>query len=241
MIILAAVDIKEGRAVRLRRGDLKKEKVYFDNPLEAAKIWQSQGVTFLHVVDLEGAAAGKIKNFKNIKDICQGVDIPVEVGGGIRTEKDIRKILNVGAKRVVLGTTAAEDRVTLKSLIRKFKDRIIISVDAVSGYAAVKGWKERKKIKTHTLIEELKGLGINEIIYTDISRDGTLKGVRLKSAEDILDKLKVKLIFGGGISSPEDIIELKKLEVKGLNGIIIGKALYEGKIDLKKALKIALN
>lgn len=241
MILIAAVDIKAGKAVRLTGGDLKKYTVYFDNPLQAAMLWKSQGVQFLHVVDLEGAVTGQLKNFKSIKAICQKIDIPVEVGGGIRKEAEIKKILATGAERVVLGTTAATDKIFLKKILKRFKDKIIVSVDAVNGKVAVKGWKDKLKIDAISLIKEFKSLGINQIIYTDIKRDGTLKGVRSDIAKNILKKTGMNIIFGGGISSIEDIIELKKLEKYGLSGVIIGKALYEGKIDLRRALKIALD
>lgn len=240
MLIIAAVDIKRGQVVRLTGGDFKKDKVYFDDPFDAALLWKSQGIQFLHVVDLDGAAAGCLKNFKSIKTICKEIDIPVEVGGGIRDEEEIRKVLDIGAKRVVLGTMAATNKDLLEKLLRKFKDEIIVSIDGLDGKVAVSGWKDKLKTDAVSLITELESMGIERIIYTDINRDGTLKGVRTEIAEDILKKTKVRLIFGGGISSLEDIIELKKIEKHGLEGIIIGKALYEGKIDLKKALKAAL-
>ncbi|MFH1856542.1 MAG: 1-(5-phosphoribosyl)-5-[(5-phosphoribosylamino)methylideneamino]imidazole-4-carboxamide isomerase [Candidatus Omnitrophota bacterium] len=240
MIIIAAVDIKDGKAVRLTGGDFKKDKIYFDNPVDAAMLWKSQGIQYLHVVDLEGAALGRLKNFKSIETICKAMNMPVEVGGGVRTEDDIRKVLSAGAKRAVLGTTAATDKDYLKKLIKKFKAKIIVSIDAVDGKVAVKGWKDKLKIEALDFIKELKSFGMENIIYTDIKRDGTLKGVRTEIAEKILKKTKVNLIFGGGISSIDDIISLKKLEKYGLSGVIIGKALYEGKIDLRKAIKIAL-
>ncbi len=239
MLIIAAVDIKDGKAVRLIGGDFKKDKIYFDNPVQAARLWESQGVSKLHVVDLEGALAGRLKNFKSIKAICESVNIPVEVGGGIRGEEEIRKVLSIGAENVVLGTAAVGDKIFLKRLIKKFKEKIIISIDAVDGKIAIRGWKDRLKIEAVSFIKELKNLGIEKIIYTDIKRDGTMKGVREDVAKNILKKTKINLFFGGGISSLQDIIELKKLEKYGLLGIIIGKALYEGKIDLRKALYTA--
>ncbi len=239
MLIIAAVDIKEEKAVRLTSGDFKKDKVYFDNPLQAARLWESQGAGFLHVVDLEGALAGRLKNFKSIKAICEGVNIPIEVGGGIRSEEEIRKILNIGANRVILGTAAVGDKIFLKRLIKKFKKKIIISIDAVDGKIAIRGWKDRLRIEAIPLIKELKSLGVERIIYTDIKRDGTLKGVRWDVVKNILKKTGINLFFAGGISSLQDIIELKKLEKDGLLGIIIGKALYEGKIDLRYALYVA--
>jgi phosphoribosylformimino-5-aminoimidazole carboxamide ribotide isomerase len=241
MLIIAAVDIKTGKAVRLVGGDFKKDKVYFEDPLKAALLWESQGIPFLHVVDLEGAIVGGLKNFKSIKLICEKVNIPVEVGGGIRGEEDIRKVLSAGANRVILGTTAVIDKIALKRLIKKFKEKIIVSIDAVDGKVAIRGWKDRLKLEAISLIKELKTLGVERIIYTDIKRDGTLKGVRLEIAKEILKKIKINLFFSGGVSSIEDIIKLKKLERYGLVGVIIGKALYEGKIDLKKALQVALN
>jgi len=234
MLIIPAIDIEGGKVVRLIHGRYKK-KVYSDDPLKVALNWQRQGAKLLHIVDLEGAKTGKIKNFLFLKKILSKIDIPVEFGGGIRDIDTIKRLLNKGVKRVVIGTQA-KDESFLKKVFKYFGSKVVVSVDESRGKVFAKGWQDTLALDTFSLIKRLKKIGFKEIIYTDILRDGTLKGPNFKRIKEIL-KQKMKVIVSGGISSLEDIQKLKPLEKYGLKGVILGKALYEGKIDLSEAIK----
>jgi len=238
MLIIPAIDLQDGCVVRLVQGKLDK-KIYSRQPLKTAKHWARQGARFLHVVDLDGAFSGKPKNLAIIKEIAKGVDIPLECGGGIRSIETIKSLLNSGVQRVVLGTKAATDREFLQEACKLFKDKIIVSVDAKGSDVCIKGWKDKTKLNTLSFIKGLKKIGFKSIIYTDISRDGTLKGPNIKDTKNLLKETGIKIIVSGGISALDDILRLKVLEIEGLAGIIIGKALYEGKFTLAEALKFA--
>jgi len=235
MLIIPAIDIEQAKVVRFIKGRYRK-KIYSDDPVEVALRWQRQGAKLLHIVDLEGAKTGKIKNFLSLKKILSKIDIPVEFGGGIRDIATIRRLLKMKVKRVIIGTQA-KDEDFLKKVFKYFGSKVVVSVDEGKGKVFAKGWQDSfKDLDTFSLIERLKRIGFEEIIYTDILRDGTLKGPNLKRIKEIL-KQKMKVIVSGGISSLEDIQKLKTLEKYGLKGVILGKALYEGKIDLSEAIK----
>ena len=239
MLIIPAIDLKDGAVVRFVQGKFKK-KVYSDDPVSVACHWESLGAKFLHVVDLDGAISGIPKNLELVNDITSKVSIPVEFGGGVRSIEAITKILKAGVARVVLGTKAIEDNNFLREAFSRFKDKIIIGVDAKNGKVMVKGW--RKTSKSANALEfccYLKSLGFKEVIYTDTLKDGTLSGPNLKEIKKILKVAKIKVIASGGISKTEDLNKLKKLEEEGLTGVIIGKALYEGKFILPEALKFS--
>ncbi|MCM8779798.1 MAG: 1-(5-phosphoribosyl)-5-[(5-phosphoribosylamino)methylideneamino]imidazole-4-carboxamide isomerase, partial [Candidatus Omnitrophica bacterium] len=231
------IDLKEGKVVRLVQGKYDK-KVYSNDPVKVAKHWQKLGAKMLHVVDLDGAMTGKPENLDIAIRIAQEVKIPVEFGGGVRSEAIIKKLLGAGIARIVISTKALEDENFLKRVVKKYADKLIVSIDEQNGAVYIKGWKDSaKKISTDTLIEKLKSAGIKEIIYTDISRDGTLKGPNVAAVKKVLKASGMQVIASGGISSVLDIDRLKILEKSGLKGIIVGKALYEGRITLGEALK----
>ena len=240
MLIIPAIDIKDGRAVRLWQGDFARVKEYSRSPQSVAREWQRQGAEFLHIVDLDGARSGRIENLETIKKIAAEIDIPFEVGGGVRDRETIAKLMDIGALRVVLGTRALEDRDFLKQAIEEWRDSVIVSVDAREGRVAGCGWQEILQLYCVDFARELKSLGARMIIYTDISRDGTLCGPNIEAVEEILDNVGLNLIASGGISSLEDLRRLKRLADKGLKGVIVGKALYEGKFSLKDALRAVL-
>ncbi|MFH1641246.1 MAG: 1-(5-phosphoribosyl)-5-[(5-phosphoribosylamino)methylideneamino]imidazole-4-carboxamide isomerase [Candidatus Omnitrophota bacterium] len=237
MLIIPAIDIKDGCVVRLVQGKLNK-KVYSRDPFQTARHWQSQGAKLIHIVDLDGAASGTPKNLDIVKRIAGNLQIPIQYGGGVRTMEVIGKLRGFGIDRIVLGTKAAEDEDFLKKAFRRFKDRIIVSMDVNHGSVCVKGWQSKTKLGASTFARMLKNTGFKQLIYTDISKDGTLKGPNVKDTKRLLKETDMQIIVSGGISSLEDIYKLKILEKQGLVGVIIGKALYEGRFTLKQALKL---
>jgi phosphoribosylformimino-5-aminoimidazole carboxamide ribotide isomerase len=225
MLIIPAIDIKDGCVVRYVQG-VRDKKIYSRNPIKTAKHWARQGAELIHVVDLDGASTGVPKNLNIVKEISQAVDVPIQFGGGARNINLIRSLLNYGIYRVVLGTRAIEDRILLKKAFKEFKERIIVSVDTKDGYVAIKGWQtSRKNINALTFAQQLKEMGFKQIIYTNISKDGTLRGPDIKGIKSLLKETGLKIIASGGVSSLEDIGRLTLLEKKGLTGVIIGKAL----------------
>lgn len=238
MLIIPAVDIKEGKVVRLWQGDFDKVSVYADKPETIALEWQRQGARFLHIVDLDGARSGKLQNLAVIKKIAKTVKIPFEIGGGIRSLTTIKQLINLGVERIVLGTKVLQDKNFLKEAIVKFKGKIIVSIDARENKVASGGWLEVGNIDAMDFARELKRLGLETIIYTDIKRDGTLTGPNFKAIDEMVDEADLKVIASGGVSSLKDLKELKKLEKRGLIGVIVGKALYENKFSLREALKV---
>lgn len=239
MLIIPAIDIQDGCVVRLTQGRLNK-KIYSRNPLKTAKHWVSQGAELIHIVDLDGAFYGKIKNLALVKEIAKNISAPIQFGGGIRDLLTIKTLLDLGLSRIVLGTKAIEDKNFLKKAFKLFKHKIIVSLDAKANHVLIKGWKESSKSKNILDFAcTLKEIGFKEFIYTDILKDGTLQGPNIKNIKMLLKGTGMKMIASGGISNLDDIFRLKLLEKNGLCGIIIGKALYEGKFTLKQALKLS--
>ena len=241
MTIIPAIDLINGTCVRLTRGGFNTQKKYFDNPVEVAERWKREGAEWLHIVDLDGARSGKPENLKIVSGIKQKIDIKIQYGGGIRTSKTIKEVLKKGVDRVILGTRVIEDMNFLKGSISDYKNRVIISLDyGRNGMIFKNGWRKESKVSIFELVKKVKQSGAEEVIITDISRDGTLKGVNIKFLKRVLENSGMKFIVAGGIGRLEDIISLKKIESMGIVGVIIGKALYEekAKIDLKKAIEI---
>jgi len=239
MLIIPAIDIQDGCVVRFVKGRLDK-KIYSRDPLKTARHWVGQGAQYLHIVDLDGAISGSPKNIDIVESIVKNINIPVELGGGLRTTEVIKKVLGFGVSRVVLGTKAVEDKGFLKKTIKTFKDKIIIGVDAQAESVMIKGWKSSSKAADLIeFVNSLKSLGLKELIYTDTLKDGTLKGPNIKGVKALLKASSMKIIASGGISSLEDIHKLKSLEKDGLSGVIIGKALYEGRFTLPQAIKLS--
>lgn len=238
MLIIPAIDLQGGSVVRLVQG-YKEKKVYSQDPVKVAKFWVKQGAKFLHIVDLDGAFSGTPKNLKIVKEIVRAIKIPVEFGGGVRSIDAIKSILKLGVARVVLGTRAVEDKEFLKKAFVKFKDQIIVGVDAKEDKVMVKGWKTGYK-NTDALEFSLylKEIGFKELIYTDTLKDGTLSGPNIGELKKLLKITGLKVIASGGVSKLGDLDRLRKLEKEGLSGVIIGKALYEGRFTLPQALKI---
>lgn len=239
MIVIPAIDIKGGKVVRLTQGKFAQETVYSDSPVEMARKWASFGVEMIHVVDLDGAKTGSLKNLGSVKDIAGAVKSKIELGGGIRDEESIRAALDAGVDKVVLGTKALDEQF-LWNIAAKFKERLVIGIDASEGLVHTKGWVFKTDMKAVDLARKIASLGIRTINYTDISKDGMLEGPNLDSLREMLRIGGVDIIAAGGVSSIDDIRKLKSLEKDGLKGVIIGKALYEGKLDLGEAVKVCL-
>ncbi len=236
MQIIPAIDLKDGKCVRLRQGKFNEVTVYYDKPEDAALRWQNEGAQVLHVVDLDGAKEGKISNLHSIKKIREAFRGDIEVGGGIRRIEDIELLLSSGIDRVILGTIAAQSPEFVKEVCQKFPERIIVGIDAKDGFVAVKGWVELTEIKATELALRMQDYGVWGIIYTDIMRDGMLTGPNIEATRALVEAVKVPVIASGGVSSLEDIKRLA--EIPKLWGVITGKAIYSGAINLKEALKI---
>jgi phosphoribosylformimino-5-aminoimidazole carboxamide ribotide isomerase len=239
MKIYPAIDILDGKCVRLFQGRLDKPKVYYDDPLEAAIHFQEKGVKRIHVVDLNGAVEGRIKNWGALERIILYTQLEIQFGGGVRTMLTVEKLFNAGVSRVVLGTSVVDAPELLAEASQKFGEKIVAAIDVKGENVSVKGWREKTELKPKELVKELEMIGIKTIIYTDISVDGTLKGVNVSGIKKLLEETEIKVIASGGIKDLNDIVKLKQLEPLGLEGAIIGKAIYERTIDIKEALKIA--
>jgi len=233
MIIFPAVDIKNGKCVRLQKGVWDSATIYNDEPLMAAKLWEAKGAEFIHIVNLDGAFGLAGGNMAAVKKIADNVSIPVQLGGGIRSLSDIEEALNLGINRVILGTAAIENREFLKKAISKHGEKIVVSIDAKNGYAAVKGWTEVTPYKVLDLSKEFEEFGLKTLVYTDISRDGMMMGPDFKTLMELNEKTSLDIIASGGIKDTEDILKLKEAD---LYGAIIGKALYTGDINLEDIL-----
>ena len=241
MQIIPAIDIRKGKCVRLIMGDVRDETVYSKEPVEMAKLWQVKGGRMIHVVDLDGALTGKPKNMDIILKIIKALRVNVQVGGGLRDEETIKRYLRAGAKRVIVSTSVIKDEEFLAKMIEKYKNELIIGVDAKDGFVAARGWKDITQIKAIDLIKKLEEKGVKRIVYTDINRDGVLRGPNIKSITNVLKNTAMKVIVSGGITRLKNIERLMELNKKHQNvdGIIIGKALYTGSIELKDAIKTA--
>lgn len=239
MIIFPAIDIRDGKCVRLLKGDFAQETVFSDQPADMAAKWEAQGAEYLHLVDLDGARAGKSMNLPVVKAILDRVDIPVELGGGIRTLENIKQVLDLGVRRVILGSVAVQNPALVKEACARYGDRIVVGIDAKDGIVAVEGWGVSGNIDAVALAKEMKKAGVRTIIYTDISRDGTLAGVNVEATARLAKESGVKTIASGGVKSLEDIRAVKAREKDGIEGVIAGKSIYTGTLDLAAAIAFA--
>ncbi|KAF0091218.1 MAG: phosphoribosylformimino-5-aminoimidazole carboxamide ribotide isomerase [Fusobacteria bacterium] len=237
MVLVPAIDMLDGQCIRLYKGDYNMVTVYGD-PVEIGKKWQDMGAEMIHLVDLDGAEAGNPKNLEIIKKLVETLDIPLEIGGGIRTMDTIKMYLDLGVERVILGTAAVENMALVACAAAVYGNRIVVGIDAENGIVKTKGWLNDTKIEALALAYDMKELGIERIIYTDINRDGTLTGPNLAETEALAKESGLKITASGGMSSMKDIKAVMKLEQYGVDEVILGKALYEDKIDLVEALKL---
>ena len=234
MEIIPAVDLRNGKCVRLYQGDYAQETVFSDDPAAMARRWQSEGAKRLHLVDLDGAAEGEPRNLDAIENILAAVEVPVQVGGGIRSLETIVQLLDLGVSRAILGTAAIEDPLLVEKACRQFGGQIIVGIDARDGMAATRGWLQQSSIAAGELANRMVGLGARRFIYTDISRDGTLTGPNFEAIAELLSQVGVPVIAAGGISSIEHLTRLAGL---GVEGAIVGRAIYTGDLDFKEAVR----
>jgi phosphoribosylformimino-5-aminoimidazole carboxamide ribotide isomerase len=237
-MIMPAIDLKEGQCVRLLQGDPGQKTVYSEDPVQMARHWEAKGAECLHVVDLDGAFSGLPIHLDLIGEIARGVQIPIQVGGGMRSLETIGAFLDRGAHRVILGTKAAGSPDFLEEACRRFERRILLGIDARGGYLSVEGWTQATSLRAVDFAREVSHYPLNGIIYTDISRDGMLKGPNLHALGEMAEATSLPLIASGGISSLEDVRAIMTLEGKGVIAMIIGKALYSGRIDLSEAIAL---
>ncbi len=233
MEIIPAIDIRGGKCVRLYQGDYSQQTIFDDNPVAVALRWKSQGARWLHIIDLDGAAAGEPRNMTLVEGIIKASGLLVELGGGIRQGDTVEKLLHMGVSRIILGTVAVEEPTLVEKLCRRFAEAIVVGLDARDDTVAINGWQRGTVVEVLQLARQMMGFGVERFIYTDIKRDGTLTGPNLDAIEKLVSELKVPLVAAGGISRLE---HLRKLEKLGVEGAIIGRALYTGDIDLQEAI-----
>lgn len=238
MILFPAIDIKDNKCVRLTQGKFDNVNIYSDDPVEMAKKWESLGAKYLHVVDLDGAKNEDFQNRKSIEKIAKSISIPMQTGGGIRSEERIKNLIDIGVSRVIVGTMAIENQDLLKKLVKIYKEKIAVSIDAFKGKVAVRGWQEVGETDSIELCKILEEVGIKTIIYTDISKDGMLKGPNFAIYQELSKKVNMDIIASGGVTTIDDIVKLNEMK---MYGAIIGKALYDKRLDFTEALKAVDN
>jgi len=237
MDVIPAIDLLEGRCVRLYQGDYERSQVFNDNPADVARQWVEQGASCLHVVDLDGAKTGKVVNRSAIAAILQAVSVPIQVGGGLRDRNSVVQLLDLGVQRVILGTVAVEQPQLVAELCQEFPGQIVVGIDARNGRVATRGWLETSEVLATQLALQMQELGAAAVIYTDIHRDGTLQGPNLEALRELATAGSIPVIASGGVSSIIDLLSLLALAPLGVTGVIVGRALYTGDISLKEALQ----
>jgi len=241
MLIIPAIDLKDGNCVRLRQGRMEDDTLFSTDPLQVARRWQQEGARYLHLVDLNGAFAGCPVNREAIINIVKFMDIPCQLGGGIRSLETIEDYLNLGLERVILGTVAVEQEELVAEAARRFPGRICVGIDARRGKVSTRGWAEETELEALDLALKMQDFGVAAIIYTDIMRDGMQTGVNLEDTGRLAESLEIPVIASGGIASLDDLKQLLTIESKGVTGAITGRALYEGTLDLRAAMKLVDN
>ena len=236
MLILPAIDLYEQKAVRLYKGNYENMTVYSDNPLEVARKFEECGATFIHLVDLEGAKFGTTPNIDIVRKIVEYTNLDVEIGGGIRDDETVKKYIDIGVRRVILGTAAVTDDAFLRRCVEKYKDSVAVGVDIKDGYVAIKGWTEKSKLTADEFFAHLTEIGVRTVICTDISKDGAMKGTNRELYKELSEKYSMDIVASGGVSDLDDIKALREMN---LYGAIVGKAYYIGAIDLKEAIEVA--
>lgn len=236
MNIFPAIDIIDGKAVRLFKGDYSQKTVYNDSPLNVAKGFEDLGASFLHLVDLDGAKSGDTPNFELIRSIAECTSLKIEIGGGIRSEEVIKRYLDAGVMRVILGTVAIEKPEFTAEMTSKYKDAIAVGIDISNGFVATRGWTDITKVSCDEMFARMENIGVKTVICTDISKDGAMMGTNLELYKDLKCRYNIDIVASGGVSSIEDVRSLRSMDIYGA---ILGKALYEGAIDLKEAIEVA--
>ena len=237
MIIFPAIDIKDGKCVRLIKGDFDKMTSYENSPVDQAKEYFQSGFNNIHIVDLDGAIQGKPSNVSVVKNIIKNLKLKVQIGGGIRTINDVNDWIESGVDKVIMGTAAVEDMNLLKIVCEKFKNKIAVSLDVKDGLIALSGWKKQTNIFALDFLKKIQDFGVSRIIYTDINKDGTKKGPNIKDTIELSNKIKIPFVISGGISSIEDVKKIKLLKNSNIEGVIVGKSIYDGDIKISELAK----
>ena len=237
MIIFPAIDIKDGKCVRLIRGDFNQMTSYEKTPYDQAKIYFENGFNNIHIVDLDGALKGKSSNSNIVQEILKNLKLKIQIGGGIRTIDEVANWVKSGADKVIIGTAAVENKNFLKTACEKFKNKIAVSLDVKDGLISLSGWKKQTNISASDFLKEIENFGISRIIYTDINKDGTKKGPNIKDTIELSSKVKIPFVVSGGISSIEDIKKIKSLKNSNIEGVIVGKSIYDGDIKINELVK----
>ena len=240
MIIFPAIDLKNGKCVRLEQGKFDNVKVFNEDPVAVAKEFEAKGAEYIHLVDLDGAVEGELVNRDVIEKIVKSVKIPCELGGGIRNIERMEELLNLGLARVILGTIAIKNPEITKEAVAKFGgEKVVIGIDAKKGKVAINGWLDVTEKDVVELIKEMESIGVKTVIYTDIEKDGMMQGISLDSVKRILEQTDINMVVSGGVTSVEDINHLVDLKNSKIEGVITGKAIYEGKLNLEEAIRVA--
>lgn len=236
MLIFPAIDLYEGKAVRLLRGEYDKMTIYSENPIEIARDFEAQGATHIHMVDLEGAKTGETPNIETVKQIANETGLFVEIGGGIRSMETVDKYIAAGVSRVILGTAAVENREFLCEAVKKYGEKIAVGADIKDGFVAIKGWLEKSQFSCFEFCEEMQKIGVKTLICTDISKDGAMQGTNLELYKALSQRLDMQIVASGGVSDIENVKKLREMEIYGA---IIGKAYYTGAVSLSEAIEVA--
>ncbi len=237
MEVIPAIDLLDGKCVRLYQGDYDRASIFNDRPVEVARQWAEEGATRLHVVDLDGAKQGKSVNLSTIEAIAKAIDIPVQVGGGLRDRAGVARLLDTGVRQAILGTVAVEKPELVTELCQEFPGQIIVGIDARNGMVATRGWLETSEVAATDLAQRMADRGAAAIIYTDIHRDGTLSGPNMDALRELAEAIEIPVIASGGVSSLTDLLSLLSLETVGVTGAIVGRAIYTGDVSLKEAVR----
>ncbi|RLC18332.1 MAG: 1-(5-phosphoribosyl)-5-((5-phosphoribosylamino)methylideneamino)imidazole-4-carboxamide isomerase [Deltaproteobacteria bacterium] len=239
MLIIPAVDIKQGKCVRLLQGRMEDSTHYSDDPVKMAQKWESQGAGLVHVVDLDGAFAKQVKNFETVQNILTGINVPIQVGGGIRDLETIEMYINAGVSKVIIGSEALYNPGFVKDACKRFEGKIVVGIDARDGMVAVEGWSATSQTKAIDLAKQFESCGVAAINFTDIYKDGMQTGPNIGETASLADAVSIPIVASGGVSTLQDIKNLLEIENKGVTGVITGRALYEGSLDLKEAIEIS--
>ncbi|MFH2013276.1 MAG: 1-(5-phosphoribosyl)-5-[(5-phosphoribosylamino)methylideneamino]imidazole-4-carboxamide isomerase [Pseudomonadota bacterium] len=238
MIIIPAIDLKEGKCVRLMQGHMDKATIFSDNPAEIAKNWEDKGAELIHIVDLDGSIAGSPKNREIIEEIIKSIKIPVQIGGGIRDLATINRYISLGINRVIMGTTALEAPGLIKKACQRYPGKILVGIDAKNGRVAVRGWTEVTEKKVVDTAKEFEGFGVAAFIFTDIKRDGMQTGPNIEKTKELAQSVSVPVIASGGVNTISDIEDLMEIEKYGVSGVIVGRAIYTGSLRLEDAIRL---
>ena len=237
MILFPAIDLKEGKCVRLRQGDFEDSTIYNTSPLDQAKIFEGLGIEYLHCVDLDGALTGNFENIKSVEDIKKNTNLKIQFGGGVRDIQSVKRLINIGISNVILGTSAYDNKEFLEASVKMYPSQISIALDIKKNQIATKGWRELKELNVTDFLNSLQNMNINSIICT-VMKDGMKEGINFKLLEDVMEQTNFECVASGGVSNISDIIHLKEKNYSKIKGVIVGKAIYDNHIDITEALKI---